>query len=198
MVESRGRLRKTAERTIRLTLAATLGDCRGRWGSEREDEGMSGKMREEPGHTEAIIRPSRALLARRARGPCRQRARRARPYRADASKLRWMLFPPMPPRHGACKGSPSSRTRRAGATACRAVRVVALGASRSRPGKWPCGPFNITRGVQSCAVRSQARSAAQPLRFAPRPSGSHNRRYVWRPGRLRRCAEYSRTLHSGS
>jgi len=45
--------------------------------------------------------------------------------------------------------------------------------------------------VQSCAVRSQARSAAQPLRYAPRPSGSHNRRYVLRPGRLRRCAECS-------
>jgi len=126
-------------------------------------------MREELGRTEAIIRPSRALLARRARRPRRQRARRARPCRLDALQLRLALLPSLPPWHGDVQGSPSSRTRRA-----RAAVPELSASSRSEPaeggrGKWPCGPFNITRGCAKlrCSLAGSLGSATAALRSAP-------------------------------
>jgi hypothetical protein len=129
-------------------------------------------MREELGRTEAIIRPSRALLARRARRPRRQRARRARPCRLDALQLRLALLPSLPPWHGDVQGSPSSRTRRA-----RAAVPGLSASSRSEPaevgrGKWPFGPFNITRGCAKCA-QSQTKFAwcAHRCAFGSAPFG---------------------------
>jgi hypothetical protein len=137
---------------------------------------MSGKVRERAGRCGKSWDAPKRSSARHARcsrgehsGPRRQRARRARPCRLDALQLRLALLPSLPPWHGDVQGSPSSRTRRA-----RAAVPELSASSRSEPaevgrGKWPFGPFNITRGCAKlrCSLAGSLGSATATLRSAP-------------------------------
>jgi len=123
-----------------------------------------------------LQRVQRAGCTRKPRAGLRHHARERRQLRSTPQSLG-------PPGHGACTGSGAVRARAApglrlsprwrphvlrawftGRRRHRAARVLAVGR-----GKWPCGPFNITRVVQSCAVRSRSSlgSATAALRSAP-------------------------------
>lgn len=118
------------------------------------------------------------------------------PKRLDAVKsLRLKEKPPTPPTERASRGlRGATRAPLGHVAACDGLKASALRARTTRQapaGIEPAASWQALRGKcfalhiagvdRSRAVRSQARSAARPLRFATRPSGSINPRYVLRP-----------------